>query len=151
MGARGPKPRSEAERFTEKVTPGPNGCIEWTAGTNGVGYGLFHRYVLGGDAKVYAHRWAYEQRYGPIPTGLHLDHLCRNTLCVNPEHLEPVSAAVNVLRGVSSPANNARKVACHRGHPLSGENLYITPSTGYRSCRECARQRERARNRKKAS
>lgn len=125
----------------------------WQAGTNRVGYGIFHPHTTTDNRKVYAHRWAYEQRFGAVPDGMHLDHLCRNTLCVNPDHLEPVTPAVNVLRGVSLPAQNARKVECHQGHPLSGSNLYISPTTGYRKCRECARQRDRRRdrNRRKAA
>lgn len=144
MGLRGPKARPAAERFAEKLAPGPNGCIEWQAGTNGVGYGVFHPNTTTDNRKAYAHRWAWEQANGPIPEGFHLDHLCRNTICVNPEHLEPVPPAVNLLRGISSPADNARKVLCKRGHPLSGENLYVTPSTGYRHCRACTRANEKA-------
>ncbi len=129
----------------------PSGCVEWQAGTNGVGYGLFHPYTTTTNKKVYAHRWSYEQKFGPIPEGMHLDHLCRNTICVNPDHLEPVTCAENVLRGESYPARNARKTECMRGHPLSGENLYINPSSGYRHCRECARVADRRRERRKAT
>lgn len=149
MGLRGPKARSAAERFAEKLAPGANGCIEWQAGTNHVGYGVFHPYTTTSNRKVYAHRWSYEQRHGPIPEGMHLDHLCRNTLCVNPDHLEAVPPAVNLLRGISPTAINARKTECHKGHPLSGANLYITPSSGSRNCRECSRERERKRDRSK--
>lgn len=154
MGLRGPKARPAIDRFAEKIALTDTGCIEWIAGTNGVGYGSFHPRPLWGDnPKVYAHRWSYEHLVGPIPEGLHLDHLCRNPLCVNPEHLEPVTVAVNVLRGVSSPARNARKTHCLAGHPLGGSNLYVTPSTGYRKCRECSRRRDagRRRNQKKAA
>lgn len=48
---------------------------------------------------IRAHRFYYEQINGPIPKGMDLDHLCHNTLCVNPDHLEPVTHAVNVQRG----------------------------------------------------
>jgi len=151
MGMRGPKAKPVAERFASKIAPGKNGCIEWQAGTNSVGYGVFHPNTTTGNKREYAHRWAYEQRFGAIPDGLHLDHLCRNTLCVNPDHLEPVTPRENILRGVSSPAKNARKEKCQHGHLLSGDNLYINPSTGHRSCRECSRDRDRARQAARSS
>ncbi len=51
------------------------------------------------DGKTqFAHRWMYERSRGAIPAGKELDHRCRNTLCVNPEHLEVVTRAENVRR-----------------------------------------------------
>jgi hypothetical protein len=47
-----------------------------------------------------AHRYYYEQRYGPIPEVLQLDHLCRVRHCVNPDHLEAVTATTNLRRGL---------------------------------------------------
>lgn len=51
-----------------------------------------------------AHRFAYQQAYGDIPVddsgrSMHLDHRCRVVDCVNPEHLEPVTAKANAHRG----------------------------------------------------
>lgn len=48
--------------------------------------------------KRYAHRVAYEEAFGPIPNGMHLDHLCQNTLCRNPCHLEAVPPSENTRR-----------------------------------------------------
>lgn len=89
---------------------------------------------------VAAHRLAYEELRGPIPSGLELDHKCRVRGCVNPWHLEPVTTAENIRRGIGRPAENARKAVCLRGHPLSGDNLYRSPSgLGGRRCRSCRR------------
>lgn len=114
-------------------------CWFWTAGTTHDGYGLFW---FDGQT-VYSHRWAYEHQIGPIPAGLTLDHLCRNSNCVRPSHLEPVTMRENILRGNNLAAQNARKTHCSKyGHPLFGSNLYLAPDNK-RYCRECHRIRYR--------
>ena len=125
------------QRFWPKVDKRQDGCWVWQAATL-KGYGQFNV----GHRICYAHRVAYELVVGPIPDGLELDHLCRNTLCVNPDHLEPVTMRVNILRSQSEPANNARKTHCPHGHAYDAENTYVNPK-GHRSCRECRRIRWR--------
>lgn len=39
-----------------------------------------------------------------------------------------------------------RRNECRKGHPLSGENLYIQPSNGKRFCRQCQTDRRRRRS-----
>lgn len=51
---------------------------------------------------LFAHRHFFEERYGPIPEGKHLDHLCRERACCNPEHLDLVTNAENQRRGQNS-------------------------------------------------
>lgn len=55
------------------------------------------RVILNGKTRL-AHRAMYEQEVGPIPRGLTIDHLCRQTSCVNPSHLEPVTRKINSRR-----------------------------------------------------
>lgn len=69
-------------------------CWRWTGAHVSKGYGSFW---LDGKAQP-AHRVVYELVKGKIPEGLHLDHLCRNRWCVNPEHLEPVTLQENNRR-----------------------------------------------------
>lgn len=93
--------RTREERFFQFCTPG-DGCWEWTGARQPDGrydYGMF----WDGTRAVRAHRFAYELLVGPIPVGLELDHLCRNPPCVNPAHLEPVTHAENIRRGVWRP------------------------------------------------
>jgi len=88
------------------------------------------------------HRIAYEFALGPIPDGLTLDHLCRNTICCNPAHLEPVTLRVNTLRGTSPIADNARKTHCKNGHPFDEANTYNPPKQPtHRHCRICQNER----------
>lgn len=132
------------ERFMQKVRVTPSGCMEWTAGTNGVGYGMFFvRWENGGNVMQLAHRWSYEYSKGPIPEGLHLDHLCRNPPCVNPEHLEAVTQRENNLRGTGMSARHAVKTHCDSGHPFSGDNLKFRSNGRWRDCRECHRIKDR--------
>lgn len=70
-------------------------CWIWQRQTNGVGYPV----VGSRSNRKYVHRLYYEEARGPIPHGLSLDHLCSVSLCVNPDHLQPVTHTENVQRG----------------------------------------------------
>ena len=73
-------------------------CWLWRgrrSGRNGrSGYG---RYDLGARV-LQAHRYAYEQVKGPIPTGYVITHTCDEPLCVRPSHLEAISRRAHQLR-----------------------------------------------------
>lgn len=136
-------------RLFDKVSPEPmSGCWLWTGTVSNNGYGLLmvRRDIPGKwrQRKVLAHRAVYEASRDLIPNGLTLDHLCRNRLCVNPDHLEPVTLVENVMRGMSPLAIKARQTHCIHGHELRGVNLYVTRD-GRRKCRACHRATERAR------
>ena len=73
-------------------------CWLWTGPQtwNGYGHASFRR------RSTTAHRAVYEYLVGSVPDGLDLDHLCRVRLCVNPNHLEPVTRAENMRRARSA-------------------------------------------------
>jgi hypothetical protein len=140
-GMTGPR-SSPQERFEARVDrDAPEGCWVWLGHRNENGYG---RMMIDGRMK-YAHRVAYELLVGPIPENKTLDHLCRNTSCVNPEHLEPVTLSENVTR-----ANSVRELAthCKNNHPFDEVN---TGSQGAdkRRCRACHRDKAREYRRQK--
>jgi hypothetical protein len=118
-------------------TDQPDACWDWTGPGNGSGYGRVHVPGLG---LRYPHRVTYTQLVGPIPAGLHIDHLCRNRRCANPAHLEPVTNRTNGLRGATISADQAARTHCPSGHPLSGDNLAPAATRhGFRTCRKCLR------------
>lgn len=124
-------------RFWSKVDKSAaNGCWEWAGTITPKGYGV---YASRHARSLRAHRVSWELLRGPIQTDLTIDHLCRNKRCVNPDHLEPVTAAVNTLRGDSPPAMKARQTHCEAGHPL------IRRSDGHRECRICKQEADRQR------
>ena len=91
----------------DRCSPVPvSGCWLWTLSTKGSGYA---QVGYGKRRSVSAHILAYQFKYGPVPKGLELDHLCRVPCCINPDHLEPVKHRENMLRG-ALPAM-ARKLA----------------------------------------
>jgi len=116
-------------------------CWLWTGATKGrsqdAQYGCIFsgkRTRAGNPLPVPAHRVSYELHVGPVPDGLHLDHLCRVSRCVNPAHLEPVTLRENLLRGALA----RRQDHCPHGHPWDEANTY-TYRSGARYCRTCNR------------
>lgn len=135
---------NEFNRFFTKVDKeGPivkselGKCWIWTASIRKEdGYGNF--YLRG--KRVYSHKLSYVIASGSFSEDLKLDHLCRNTSCVNPSHLEPVTDKINIFRGTGVAVTHSKKTHCPRKHLLEPPNLgKAAKKTGRRACLACAR------------
>jgi hypothetical protein len=118
------------DRLEARTRRDENGCLLWTGTLTPNGYGQFQlrrgRFGL-------AHRLMWEEKVGPIPEGMQLDHLCRVRACVEISHLEPVTQKVNSLRGQAPAILRHHEGVCVRGHQFE-------PGT---RCKECIREIER--------
>ncbi len=127
------RPKSPiTDRIDRLVEKADNGCWNWIGHIARNGYG-----TLCVDGKTTAaHRASYGAFVGPIPTGLDIDHLCRNRKCCNPQHLEAVTRSVNVLR---ASKRGAYKTHCVHGHPYDEANTGLRKDRpGQRYCRACS-------------
>jgi len=119
------------ELFEDRLsgfTVDENDCWNWPNVNAALGYGLIG---VTRKYRAYAHRAFYHFFKGELIKDMQIDHLCRNRRCVNPEHLEQVTADENKRRGNSIFAIEARKTHCKHGHPLT-----MKPN-GHRYCRPC--------------
>jgi hypothetical protein len=145
------RPRPPAARLLVKVTPGWGGCWIYTGNIHkNTGYGCF---TISAKERTSAHRAAYGLLVGSIPVGAHVDHLCHardegcpggisclHRRCINPAHLEPVTARENLLRSRHTVAAiNAGKTHCPQGHEYTPENTGISRKGRY--CLACGKGR----------
>lgn len=117
----------------------PGLCWGWQNCTNSRGYGCV---AVKGKSQL-AHRVAYILLVGPISDGLQIDHLCLNRRCCNPDHLEAVTAAVNIRR-----TDTAHKAMCVHGHLMASDNVLIKKRgnrSPVRNCRTCRDKQQAAR------
>jgi hypothetical protein len=133
----------EVGRLERDIVERASGCWEWVGPVAPhTGYGTYYSLAC---RLFRVHRLVYALTKGtPGPA---IDHLCRNKICVNPDHLESVSVRTNTLRGIGPSARNAAKTHCKRGHLLDAENCRTKrgPHGPLRTCRSCARIQARHR------
>jgi hypothetical protein len=116
-------------RVWERIIPEPTtGCWLWL-GTEVKSYPKVSVVVNGVKKLVATHRLVYEAAHGPLGS-LQIDHKCNTPMCVNPDHLQAVTAQQNLrLRSL-------RLVVCRRGHPLTPDNI-VSYGTAVRTCKTC--------------
>lgn len=96
------KRRSLEEKISKKIIKDKKGCWNWTGAVFKKEYGDYPQMRVSneeGKRTVRVHRVIYQRYKGEIADGLEIDHICGNTLCINPEHLEAVSHRENMRRG----------------------------------------------------
>lgn len=106
------------ERFWANVRKS-EGCWEWVGALAKSGYGQ----ISANGKNTFVHRLSYEWAGGQIPDGFMIDHVCRNRVCVNPEHLRLATSKQNAenlslrktntsgARGVGWDARRGRWIA----------------------------------------
>lgn len=130
-----------AEYLRKRSISDASGCIIWRGTTTKGGYGTCHHISADGRRlHTTAHRAAYIDAFGPVPKGTEIDHLCKNTLCINTQHLEAVTHLENVRRSVKS-----NQTHCVHGHKFTKANTYLKKCDRTRVCRQCAAKRQRDR------
>lgn len=124
-------------RILSKTQPQENGCINWT-GSVRISKGKYKYGQLFYDGKpISAHRFFFKRAHGYLPTVLEIDHICRNSICVNPDHLRTVTHQQNC-----NNRSTSNRTHCKRGHELSGDNLRVS-NLGRRICKACINQNVR--------
>lgn len=135
----------DLDKFIEpKITRIPeSGCWIWLSSLSKTGYAIGRPE----EKHVRIHRWLYQKLHGSVGD-LTLDHLCKNRCCINPNHLEPVTAGENSLRGNGPTAINARMKACKNGHPFD-RLVYYSNGKTKRICSICRNERDKRGKRKR--
>jgi hypothetical protein len=126
------------DRFAEKVAIRPDGCWIWTGATSMLGARKNFPYgnVSYQGKKWQAHRFSYLLYKGAIPKELEIDHLCKVTNCVNPDHLEAVTYTENVRRSSRYHPDGS---TCSRGHLMMLGNYKMRPE-GFKRCLLCMKE-----------
>lgn len=140
--------KSTLVRFFEKIELIPeHSCWEWTAGKTPAGYGIFHPEKY---SSVYAHRYMFEHKKGPISKGHFICHSCDNPGCVNPDHLFSGTCKENLEDMVKKNRHFWKKrTHCSKGHELTPDNLKpYELKFGARQCKICDRAYSRKHYRK---
>lgn len=138
-------PQASFEARTERR----GDCLVWTGATYQHGYGT----IWHGSGYTSAHRWAYEQKHGPIPDGMYVDHMCWNAACCNVDHLRLVTPSENAMNrdgaraGTATGARNIHRAGDRYTVRLKvdGKGLTFGPFDTIDEAREVA-ERERLRH-----
>lgn len=113
-----------------RCTVADDGCWNWNLSIGNHGYGQASQPALFGGRVALAHRMSFAAFVSTPDKKNQIDHICKNKICVNPEHLEEVSQRLNVRRQFGGTEDVTR---CRRNH----EPNWKTNSAGYAECATC--------------
>lgn len=125
---------SAKKRFDQYANKAGSGCWLWSGHilNTGMGYGQ----IKVGKKIKQAHRYAYEQFVGPIPSGMNICHRCDVPHCVNPAHLFAATQKENVAdmhrKGRSNPPRGDDHPLRKDSSRMKGEN---NPAHRHPECR----------------
>jgi hypothetical protein len=140
------------DKILTRVRKDESGCWIWTGPSHKTRKYAANRY---GYVSVYleekkksrsldVHRAMWRARYCPLPPTIEVCHKCDNPLCCNPDHLFLGTHKDNMADSKHKGRHYlSSKTHCKRGHPLSGDNLYVCPGQGLRDCLICHTARYR--------
>ena len=131
------------DKIISRCTTDENGCMIWTGAKTSHGYGNISFNINGKRRYLVTHRavYLYNNQKLEDSENLEIDHLCRNRLCCNKNHLEAVTSKTNTLRGISFSAVNSLKTRCKWGHEFNETNTWVSPDGKRRRCKQCDRER----------
>ncbi len=123
----------DLEKFLKRISF--KKCWQWKAGKTSRGYGAFY---LKKQKQILSHRFSFIIFKKEIPKNLEIDHLCRNRLCCNPNHLESVTRKENLSRSFLCLSTlNSLKTHCPSGHKYSKDNTILRINKNSRECKKC--------------
>lgn len=139
-----PAGNTQLERIVSRFVVQPNGCWHHPSVPNADGYAQT-KFGWPVAKSTLIHRLSWLNSNGEIPEGMVLDHLCHDPAvcaggvtcehrrCVNPEHLQLVTASNNSKKTVRLIQY---KTHCKHGHTLKN-NLYVYANGKRRGCATC--------------